>query len=219
MSYESDIILLNISGDQPVFANGDEASSKLLTMPYIRYSSGLLLSQTKAFIAYGYDNIGGGILLDVSGAQPALLNDTETDSKLEYETAGCYTPSAVFLNTSKTFIAYEGNDEMGFGILLDVSGNQPTYIGNTHDTATSTDNHLDIFDMSGNVWEWQWDWYNSYSSEAQADPKGEESGTYRVIRGGSWTSGPELLQTSYRSKSLAPDKTENDVGFRTVRKH
>ena len=56
----------------------------------------------------------------------------------------------------------------------------------THTVGTKGANELGIYDMSGNVWEWCEDWYGAYTSDAQTNPTGPSSGTYRVLRGGSW---------------------------------
>ena len=58
--------------------------------------------------------------------------------------------------------------------------------GATHDVATKQPNELGIYDMSGNVAEWCSDWDGNYSRNAQNDPTGPRSGSYRIYRGGSW---------------------------------
>ncbi|MCB0565298.1 MAG: SUMF1/EgtB/PvdO family nonheme iron enzyme, partial [Phaeodactylibacter sp.] len=77
-------------------------------------------------------------------------------------------------------------------------------------------NELGLYDMSGNVWEWCWDWYGSYQKEAQVDPIGTDSGSYRVLRGGSWDSGPDYARCARRYNNR-PDHRYNYYGFRLAR--
>ena len=75
-------------------------------------------------------------------------------------------------------------------------------------------------DMAGNVREWVRDWYRSdyYGSYAvdgwPSNPTGPTSGTYRVIRGGSWSSDRLLVRAAFRidGRVLLPD-----WGFRCAR--
>jgi len=58
----------------------------------------------------------------------------------------------------------------------------------THPVAQKTPNACGLYDMSGNVYEWCWDWFSRsyYDGGAMTDPTGPSSGSYRVLRGGSW---------------------------------
>ena len=80
---------------------------------------------------------------------------------------------------------------------------------------TRKPNELGIYDMSGNVSEWCYDWYGSYSSLPQANPTGADSGSYRVMRGGSFAYGEAQCKPSTRSYK-DPNSRNYSFGFRLV---
>ena len=75
-----------------------------------------------------------------------------------------------------------------------------------------------LHDMQGNVVEWVWDWYapGYYAYSPVVNPKGPESGRFRVIRGGGWHSGAYCNSVYFRN-ALPPNWLDFNIGFRCVK--
>ncbi len=125
---------------------------------------------------------------------------------------------------------YAGSDNVG-----DVAWWLGNSTGSTHVVGSRGSNELDLYDMSGNVWEFCWDTYDSsyYQwNDEWVDPLGP-TGTYAyyqdidlnpmymVIHGGCYTnniiSPNDLLRPSARL-FLNWDEAYDGVGFRVVRR-
>uniref|UniRef100_UPI004055B4C1 SUMF1/EgtB/PvdO family nonheme iron enzyme n=1 Tax=Candidatus Electronema sp. TaxID=2698783 RepID=UPI004055B4C1 len=87
----------------------------------------------------------------------------------------------------------------------------------THPVGEKKANAWGLYDMHGNVWEWCADWYGTdyYAVSPNGNPIGPDSGSDRVIRGGSWSNTPKFVRTANRFRH-APDYRDDFLGFRVA---
>jgi formylglycine-generating enzyme required for sulfatase activity len=117
------------------------------------------------------------------------------------------------------YAARGGNNSAQYGVLDEVAWSRTNSDGKTHPIGGKKPNGFGMYDTLGNLWEWVQDWYglDYYHNSPEADPKGPESGEYRILRGGSWRGvarGPARVSSRY---ILRPGVRSNVLGFRCVR--
>ena len=124
--------------------------------------------------------------------------DTITHSNANYYSSPAY--------------GYDVSSTRGYQPICATGGNP-----HTSPVGSFAPNGYGLYDMAGNVWERCWDWYASYTGSPANNPRGAESGSCRVFRGGSWYSfGARGCRTAQRGYYF-PSDTSDYVGFRSAR--
>lgn len=106
-----------------------------------------------------------------------------------------------------------------FSTGLNLTRDQANYDDNRRETVpvrSFAPNPWGLYEVHGNVWEWVWNWFGEYSPESVRDPVGPQTGSNRVVRGGSWIGSARYCRSAYRSGG-APSFRDSNLGFRLVR--
>jgi formylglycine-generating enzyme required for sulfatase activity len=76
-----------------------------------------------------------------------------------------------------------------------------------------------VLDMAGNAWEWVNDWFDPsyYQTSPKKNPKGPETGEYKVLRGGAWDTPRTISFTWVRENFMAPNTGRRVTSFRCAK--
>lgn len=137
-----------------------------------------------------------------------LLLDIPTEAQWEYAcragTTSSFNNGGSTEADMKTLGRYSGNRNDGAG---GISGDGTTVVG------SYKSNKWGLYDMHGNALEWCLDWYGS-SSATGTDPKGPDTGSVRVMRGGNAYETAEHCNSSYRFGNKPSEGPGHYSGFR-----
>jgi formylglycine-generating enzyme required for sulfatase activity/tRNA A-37 threonylcarbamoyl transferase component Bud32 len=102
------------------------------------------------------------------------------------------------------------------GFLTSPQANFERDLGRTVPVGSYPPNAFGLHDMHGNVSEWCADWYTANLAQSPSrDPRGPETGTQRVLRGGSWFDSEPACRSAARVSDL-PIRQFRTVGFRVA---
>ena len=87
----------------------------------------------------------------------------------------------------------------------------------TSPVASFKPNAFGLYDMQGNLWQWTADSYHdNYNGAASDGSEWQGDGARRVLRGGSWYSGPQDARSAIRFRYVAALRNYLS-GFRLAR--
>ena len=192
-----------LMGNNPsFFSNGLEASNRPL-------------EQVTWHEALSYANA-LSIAYDLDPCFTIIGTDVTLNSETIYDCEGYRLPTEAeweyAARAGSTTSFYNGDDP---DILEEIAWYESNSSGRTHSVGQKIPNLWNLYDMSGNVWEWTWNWFGDYENDLE-DPTGPITGSSRIIRGGSHINEAGLLRSAQRFNAEGNERSDI-LGFRLVR--
>jgi formylglycine-generating enzyme required for sulfatase activity len=134
-----------------------------------------------------------------------------SEAEFEYACrAGTTTPFSFGETISTKQANYNGRS-------IDGRGKRGVYRARSVPVGSLPANPWGLHEMHGNVWEWVEDTYGPYPYvPTDSRPQVDGNQSKRVLRGGSWDSGPRLLRSADRGR-YRPGVRLSFIGFRVAR--
>lgn len=202
-----------IQGSNPSYYKGDTRPVENVSYDTIRGTGG---TAGAGWPAYGHA-VDSGSFLGKLRAKTGKTFDLPTEAQWEY---ACRAGTTTALNTGKNLTSEEQDSAANEAGRYKYNQNDSKggYSSNHTKVGSYLPNAWGLYDMHGNVWEWCLDWWKEdLGSSAVTDPKGPNSGSYRVGRGGSWCDIARLCRSANRYSINPSSSYSNDCfGFRVV---
>jgi formylglycine-generating enzyme required for sulfatase activity len=121
---------------------------------------------------------------------------------------------------AQTSTRFSYGDDPGYTNLANYEWYYVNCDSQTQPVGRKLPNPWGLFDMQGNVWEWCQDrWADCLPGGTTVDPQGAATGSYRMMRGGSW--GDWYLEarscrSAFRDFRYSETRAIHRLGFRVV---
>jgi hypothetical protein len=120
--------------------------------------------------------------------------------------AGTQTPFSFGEQIDPSLVNYNGN-------IPYAGGKAGEYREKTIPVKSLPPNAWGLYEMHGNVLEWCGDYLGAYSAEPAIDPRGDDRGSSRAVRGGSWINYARRARSAFRHDNERGSRVHH-LGFR-----
>lgn len=200
-----------IYGSNPSYYKGDTRPAEQVSYNSIR---GTGSTAGAGWPTYGHA-VDSGSFLGKLRAKTGQTFDLPTEAQWEY---ACRAGTTTALNTGKnlTLNAQDSAMTEAGRYNYNRSDSKDGYSEHTK-VGSYLPNAWGLYDMHGNVYEWCLDWWNSdLGSSAVTDPKGPDSGSYRVFRSGGWNDYARECRSASRYDAIPSTGSNPYYGVRVV---